>query len=133
MQRTITKQPRRSRPRARHGAAIVGMPDRPVHPLRVLVQRKGLSLAQAAEMLSWSLRKLMAVVCEWHRPSDAQSVAICFGVDPDELFPPRPEAGRARSSLDSSAEGKRDAPTDPNPLGPLARAIGRRSGQQNET
>lgn len=64
-------------------------PDVPVHPLRLLLLRKGKSLAEAADLLGWSLRKLMLVVREWHRPRDAERVAKELGRNVNELFPPK--------------------------------------------
>ena len=70
-----------------HGLAV--SPDVPVHPLRLLLLRKGTSLAEAANLFGWSLRKLMLVVREWHRPRDAERVAKELGRNVNELFPPK--------------------------------------------
>lgn len=63
------------------------LPEVPVHPLRLILLKKGLTLAEAAPRLGWSLRTLLSVVTAWHRPKDAAIVAGALGRDVDQLFP----------------------------------------------
>lgn len=67
-------------------------PTVPVHPLRVLLLHKGVSLNEAATLLGWSLRKLMTVVGEWRVPSDADRVAGALRMPVSKLFPRRASA-----------------------------------------
>ncbi len=69
--------------------SLLAAPDVPVHPLKMLLLKKGVSLAQAAQLFGWSLRKLNFVVQEWRRPRDAEEIARQLGCEPDELFPTR--------------------------------------------
>ncbi len=76
-------------PRARPTtlAGLASAPDVEVHPLRMLLLRKGVSLAEGAALLGWSLRKVMLVVNDWRRPRDADRIAKALGRDVEDVFP----------------------------------------------
>lgn len=61
--------------------------DKPVHPLRALLERKGVSLRDGAEILGLSLRTVMAIVNDWHRPRTAGAIAHALGTTAEALFP----------------------------------------------
>lgn len=67
--------------------SLAAAPDIRVHPLRMLLLHKGVSIADGARLLGWSLRKLMLVIHEWRRPRDAEHVAKQLGVSVSEIFP----------------------------------------------
>jgi lambda repressor-like predicted transcriptional regulator len=92
------------------------LPDVAVHPLRLMVLRKGLTLAQAAPRLGWSLRTVLSIVTAWHRPKDAAVVAGALGYKVDELFP---------RALNGSAAGPAEQPVKANKS---VRALMRASG-----
>lgn len=84
--RTTDLEPNAGLERLRHAPTV------PVHPLRVLLLHKGVSLNEAATLLGWSLRKLMTVVGEWRVPSDAGRVAGALRMPVSKLFPRRAPA-----------------------------------------
>lgn len=82
----------RTRPCVSH--PLVELPIQEIHPLRMFLLSRGVSLQAGARYLGWSLRKLMNVLGEWSRPRDAARVEYALGVDEGSLFPARGEVLR---------------------------------------
>lgn len=80
---------RRRRTLAGYAKALAALPEVELHPLRLYLLRRGVTFVDGARCLGLSLRTLMAVVCEWHRPGYADAIAEDLGEDPDVLFPRR--------------------------------------------
>ena len=74
--------------------ALRELPRRRLHPLRVYLEERGITLRDAAERyLRCSPRVLESVVTKWHRPRNAVAWARMLRVPVDDLFPLSPEGG----------------------------------------
>lgn len=79
--------------RAKRLAELRDMPRTPTHPLALYLKERGVSRAQAAEMLGLRAVEIDHVVRDWKRPRDAELIAKALGEKVDELFPTeRPDA-----------------------------------------
>jgi hypothetical protein len=96
-------------------AKLRALPGGALHPLRRLLLDKGVSLADGAAHLSWSVRRLGRVIAWERRPRDPEcrAVASALGFDPDELFP-RLVVERPHSEPDSDLFAVDDGTTPEN-------------------
>lgn len=78
--------------RAKRLAELREMPRTPTHPLALYLKERGVSRAQAAEMLGLRPVEIDHVVRDWKRPRDAEVIAKALGVKVDDLFPTEPPA-----------------------------------------
>ncbi len=79
--------------RAKRLAELRDMPRTPTHPLALYLKERGVSRAQAAEMLGLRPVEIDHVVRDWKRPRDAELIAKALGEKVDDLFPmERPES-----------------------------------------
>lgn len=76
--------------RAKRLADLRDMPRTPTHPLALYLKERGVSRAQAAEMLGLRPVEIDHVVRDWKRPRDAEVIAKGLGVDVEKLFPTAP-------------------------------------------
>jgi len=66
------------------------MPRKPLHPLDVYLQERGVSRAKAAAMLGTTEKMLTWIIRDWKRPADAEFLAKALGFnDVAEIFPSR--------------------------------------------
>lgn len=66
------------------------MPSRPLHPLDVYLQERGVSRAKAAVMLGTTEKILTWIIREWKQPTDAEFIAKELGFKEVEgIFPTR--------------------------------------------
>jgi hypothetical protein len=71
-------------------AQLRDRPCRAVHPFRLYLLERELTLDQAATLLGCSRRTVAAIVNEWRVPQQAQFWALALGRGPSDLFPAQP-------------------------------------------
>jgi hypothetical protein len=78
--------------RAQHLRELRDMPRKPLHPLDIYLQERGVSRTRAATMLGTTEKILTWIIREWKRPTDAEFLAKALGFkDVGEIFPTRDE------------------------------------------
>ncbi len=76
--------------RALHLRELRDMPRKPIHPLDLYLQERGVSRAKAAMMLGTTEKILTWIIREWKRPTDAEFIANALGFKSvEEIFPDR--------------------------------------------
>jgi len=76
--------------RAKRLAQLRAMPRKPMHPLALYLAERGVSRAQAEELLGLRRIDIEHSIRDWKRPKDAESIADALGLDVDDLFPESP-------------------------------------------
>jgi len=76
--------------RAKRLAQLRDTPRKPMHPLALYLAERGISRAQAEELLGLRRVEIEHAIRDWTRPKDAAFIADVLGLDVDELFPESP-------------------------------------------